>query len=72
MVSVSDTAKINSYFKRQVFVHYFHDKRLICMGKPTESVDEKTKKVSELVELYALKGNKDNQAPMSGVRYRDT
>jgi SecD/SecF fusion protein len=35
-------------------------------GKPEVKVDEKTKKESETVELYALKGNRDNSAPMSG------
>jgi SecD/SecF fusion protein len=35
-------------------------------GKPIVKVDEKTKKESETVELYALKGNRDNNAPMSG------
>ena len=69
LVAVSDTAKINSYFKRQdIRALIPADKRFVkfVWGKPTESIDEKTKKVTELVELYALKGNKDNQAPMSG------
>ena len=69
IVAVSDTAKINSYFKRQdVRVLLQADQRFakFVWGKPTESVDEKTKKVSETVELYALKGNKDNVAPLSG------
>ena len=35
-------------------------------SKPKESIDEKTKKVTETVDLYALKGNKDNVAPLSG------
>jgi SecD/SecF fusion protein len=36
------------------------------LGKPTSNIDEKTKKQTETVELYALKGNRDNQAAMSG------
>ena len=35
-------------------------------GKPTTIKDEKTKKEVETFELYALKGNRDNVAPMSG------
>jgi SecD/SecF fusion protein len=35
-------------------------------GKPVVKVDEKTKKETTTVELYALKGNRDDAAPMSG------
>lgn len=69
LVAVKDTAKINSYFKRQdIRVLLPADQRFakFVWGKPTESVDAKTKKVTETVELYALKGNKDNVAPLSG------
>ena len=69
LVAVKDTAKINSYFKRQdIRVLLPADQRFakFVWGKPTENVDAKTKKVTETVELYALKGNKDNIAPLSG------
>ncbi len=35
-------------------------------GKPNEVTDEKTKKVSVTYDLYALKSNRDNKAPLSG------
>ena len=69
IVSVKDTAKINSYFKRaDVRALIPADKRFVkfVWGKPTTTKDEKTKKESETFELYALKGNKDNAAPLSG------
>lgn len=53
------------------------DKRFakFVWSKPTVKVDEKTKKESTTVDLYALKSNKDNTAPLSGgviVDARDT
>ncbi|MFZ4107188.1 protein translocase subunit SecDF, partial [Flavobacterium sp.] len=69
VVSVKDTAKINSYFKRaDVRALIPADKRFVKLvwGKPTITKDEKTKKETETFELYALKGNKDNAAPLSG------
>ena len=69
IVSVKDTAKINSYFKRaDVRALIPADKRFVkfVWGKPTTTKDEKTKKDVETFELYALKGNKDNAAPLSG------
>ncbi len=69
IVSVKDTAKINSYFKRaDVRALIPADKRFVKLvwGKPTTTKDEKTKKETETFELYALKGNKDNAAPLSG------
>jgi len=69
VVEPKDTAAINSYFKRQdIRVLLPSDKRYakFVWGKPTSIVDEKTKKATETVELYALKGNRDNQAAMSG------
>jgi SecD/SecF fusion protein len=67
--SVNDTAKINSYFKRKDIKALLPaDQRFakFVWSKPKESIDEKTKKVTETVDLYALKGNKDNVAPLSG------
>jgi SecD/SecF fusion protein len=69
IVEPKDTASINSYFKRQdIRVLLPSDKRYakFVWGKPSSIVDEKTKKATETVELYALKGNRDNQAAMSG------
>ena len=53
------------------------DKRFakFVWSKANVSVDPKTKKESQTFELYALKGNKDNVAPLSGgviVDARDT
>jgi len=69
VVEPKDTAVINSYFKRQdIRILLPSDKRYakFVWGKPSSIVDEKTKKSIETVELYALKGNRDNQAAMSG------
>lgn len=69
VVAPKDTAAINSYFKRQdIRVLLPSDKRYakFVWGKPSTIIDEKTKKEVEIVELYALKGNRDNQAAMSG------
>jgi SecD/SecF fusion protein len=69
VVEPKDTAVINSYFKRQdIRILLPSDKRYakFVWGKPSSIVDEKTKKSVETVELYALKGNRDNQAAMSG------
>ncbi len=69
VVAPKDTAVINSYLKRQdIRVLLPSDKRYakFVWGKPSTTIDEKTKKSLESVELYALKGNRDNQAAMSG------
>ncbi len=69
IVSVKDTAKINSYFKRADIRFLIPaDKRFakFVWGKPTFTKDEKTGKEAETFELYALKGNKDDAAPLSG------
>ncbi|MEY2693637.1 MAG: hypothetical protein RIT03_2029 [Bacteroidota bacterium] len=69
IVDPKDTAAINSYFKRQDIRNLLPaDKRYakFVWSKPSSSIDEKTKKSVETVELYALKGNRDNQAAMSG------
>ena len=69
VVEPKDTATINSYFKRQdIRILLPSDKRYakFVWGKPSSIVDDKTKKSIETVELYALKGNRDNQAAMSG------
>ena len=64
-----DTAKINSYLKRADILSLLpSDKRFakFVWGKPTVVVDEKTKKSSETFDLYALKSNRDDKAPLSG------
>ena len=69
VVATKDTAKINSYFKRpEIRALIPSDKRFVkfVWGKPNVTIDDKTKKQSETFELYALKGNKDNVAPLSG------
>ena len=78
VASPKDTATINSYLRRPEIRNLLPaDKRYakFAWGKPDVNVDEKTKKETESVGLYALKGNRDNVAPMSGgviVDARDT
>ncbi|WP_298225189.1 protein translocase subunit SecDF [Flavobacterium sp.] len=69
VVDPKDTAAINTYLKRQDIKNLLPaDKRYakFVWGKPSVDVDEKTKKEVTTVGLYALKGNRDNQASMSG------
>lgn len=69
IVAAKDTAKINEYLKRaDVRTLIPADKRFakFAWSKPNVKVDDKTKKATETFELYALKGNKDNVAPLSG------
>jgi len=69
VVDPKDTASINGYLKRQDIKALMPaDKRYakFVWGKPAVDVDEKTKKEVTTVSLYALKGNRDNQASMSG------
>ncbi len=63
-----DTAVVNSYFKRaDIRILLAGDQRYakFVWGKPTTIKDAKDKEV-EVVELYALKGNRDDVAAMSG------
>ena len=67
--NTKDTAVINGYFKRpDIKILLQGDQRYakFVWGKPAVNTNEKTKKEVETVELYALKGNRDNIAPMSG------
>jgi SecD/SecF fusion protein len=69
VVEPKDTAVINGYLKRQdIKVLLASDQRYakFVWGKPKKNIDEKTKKELETVELYALKGNRNNQAAISG------
>ncbi|MGC4040116.1 MAG: protein translocase subunit SecDF [Flavobacterium sp.] len=67
--SPKDTAAINGYLKRSEIRNLLPaDRRYakFIWGKPVVSVDEKTKKETETVDLYVLKGNRDDVAPLSG------
>jgi SecD/SecF fusion protein len=69
VVAQKDTAAVTAYLKRaDVKALIPADKRFVkfVWGKPNVNVDEKTKKESLTFDLYALKGNKDNVAPLSG------
>lgn len=69
IVDTKDTSKINGWLKRQDIRNLLGpDQRFakFVWGKPKSQIDEKTKKQTETVELYALKGNKDNRAAMGG------
>ena len=69
IASPKDTAVINGYLKRPEIHNLLPaDKRYakFVWGKADVKVDEKTKKETETVGLYALKGNRDNIAPLSG------
>jgi len=68
LFSPKDTATINGYFKRQDIKNLLSaDQRYakFVWGKLTTIRDAKDKDI-EAVELYALKGNRDNVAAMSG------
>lgn len=69
VVDPKDTAAINSYLKRpDIKALLPADKRYakFVWGKPSTDIDQKTKKAVTTVDLYALKGNRDNQASMGG------
>ncbi len=69
VVDPKDTSAINGYLKRpDIKALLPADKRYakFVWGKPSVDIDEKTKKSVTTVGLYALKGNRDNQASMSG------
>ena len=66
--SPKDTSTIGSYLRRaDIRVLLSSDQRYakFVWGKPTSIKDEKGKSI-EAVELYALKGNRDNVASMGG------
>ena len=69
VVAKADTAKVNSYLKRtDIKALLPADMRYakFVWGKPVSVKDEKTKKEIETFDLYALKGNRDNVAPLGG------
>ena len=68
VVAPKDTATINRFLKKQEIRNLLPaDKRYakFVWGKPTTVTGEKDTKL-EGVELYALKGNRDDRAAMSG------
>ncbi|MEZ7506885.1 protein translocase subunit SecDF [Flavobacterium sp. Arc2] len=68
LFSPQDTATVNGYFKRQDVKNLLTaDQRYVkfVWGIPSIIQDAKGKDI-ESVELYALKGNRDNVAAMSG------
>jgi SecD/SecF fusion protein len=71
LFSPKDTAVVNGYLKRaDIRVLLAGDQRYakFVWGKPTTVKDTKAKEAKEVeaVELYALKGNRDNVAAMGG------
>ncbi len=68
MFSPKDTAALNSYFKRPEIRNLLPAEQRYAKfvwGKPTTIATEKNGNV-EAVELYALKGNRDDRADLSG------
>lgn len=64
-----NTAAISEYLNRPEIRNLLPaDKRYakFVWGKPVVKVDEKTKKETSTADLYVLKGNRDDIAPMSG------
>ncbi|MGG7034325.1 MAG: protein translocase subunit SecDF [Flavobacterium sp.] len=67
--AAKDTAAVNGYFKRQDVRALLQGNQRFAKfvwGKPDPIRDSKTNKIVETFALYALKGNRDNIAPMSG------
>ena len=77
LFSPKDTAVVGGYLRRaDIRILLAADQRYarFVWGKPTTLKDDKGKDI-DAVELYALKGNRDNVAPMSGgviVNAKDT
>ncbi|MEA9411872.1 protein translocase subunit SecDF [Flavobacterium sp. PL02] len=68
LFSPKDTAVVNGYLKRpdiRVLLGADQHYAKFVWGKPTDIKDAKGKEI-EAVELYALKGNRDNIAAMGG------
>ncbi|CAM2953304.1 protein translocase subunit SecDF [Flavobacterium frigoris] len=68
LFSPKDTATVNGYFKRQDVINLLPAEQRYAKfvwGKLTTIKDAKDKDI-EAVELYALKGNRDNVPAMSG------
>ncbi|MDD3004570.1 MAG: protein translocase subunit SecDF, partial [Flavobacterium sp.] len=66
--SPKDTADINRYLKRQDIINLLQGEQRYAKfvwGKPETLKDNKGAEI-EALQLYALKGNRNNVAPMSG------
>ena len=78
IVDSKDVDVVDGYLKRPEIRNLIPaDKSNVkfAWGKPNAITDPKTKKVTETVELYVLKGNREDVAPLSGgviVDARDT
>ncbi|HPW98440.1 MAG TPA: protein translocase subunit SecDF [Flavobacterium sp.] len=76
--NAKDVEAIDGYLKRpeiRALVPADKSNVKFAWGKPNYSTDPKTKKETETVELYVLKGNREDVAPLSGgviVDARDT
>ncbi|RDI53740.1 protein translocase subunit SecDF [Flavobacterium glaciei] len=73
LFSPKDTATINAYFKRQdikILLPAELTYAKFVWGKPLNITDDKKKQV-EVVELYALRGNRDNNPAMVGAVVTD-
>jgi len=69
VVDAKDATTITNYLNRpEIRALLPANQRYVkfAWGKPVVNIDEKTKKETETVALYALKSNRDNVAPMSG------
>ena len=68
LFSPKDTATVGGYLRRpdiRILLGANQTYAKFVWGKPTTIKDEKGKNI-EAVELYALRGNRDNEAAMSG------
>ncbi len=68
MFAPKDTATLNSYFKRPDIRNLLPAEQRYAKfvwGKPVTITNDKNAQI-EAVELYALKGNRDNRAQLSG------
>lgn len=68
-VDAKDKDAVDAYLKRSDIVSLLPaDKKYakFVWGKLVKVVDEKTKVATETYDLYALKGNRDDKAPLSG------
>ncbi|MGV9003584.1 protein translocase subunit SecDF [Flavobacterium sp.] len=78
IVNAKDVEAIDGYLKRpeiRALVPADKSNVKFAWGKPNVVTDPKTKKDTETVELYVLKGNRDDAAPLSGgviIDARDT
>ncbi|MBB1192324.1 protein translocase subunit SecDF [Flavobacterium sp. SOK18b] len=73
LFSPKDTATINAYFKRQdikILLPATLTYAKFVWGKPLNITDDKQKQI-EVVELYALRGNRDNNPAMVGAVVTD-